>query len=123
MGDRSVVICVVTPSIMLDGTAASMTQRKRRPPVSSSASLACVAVETTGSLLPCPPLGCGCFGPFLMAVDLSLEVGGEGAGAGGVAVTSVDRLLSGGSMGGPSGIDGRSRTGASRMAGAVSQTR
>ncbi len=32
MGDRSVVMCVVMPSIRLDGTAASNTQRSRRQP-------------------------------------------------------------------------------------------
>src|SRR5437868_13594972 len=36
IGDRSVVMCVVMPSIKLDGIAASMTQRKRRPAVISS---------------------------------------------------------------------------------------
>src|SRR5438128_1535079 len=36
IGDRSTDMCVVVPSIKLDGTAASMTQRKRRKLVISS---------------------------------------------------------------------------------------
>src|SRR5438105_1323718 len=61
IGDRSVVICVVMPSIKLDGMAASMTQRRRRPNVISSE-----AMRTDGSVpsclpapgLPCLPPGC-----------------------------------------------------------------
>src|SRR5262245_18497520 len=55
-GERSVVICVVTPSIMLDGTAARPIHLSRRSIVTSSASdtridgLASVGAVATGAL-------------------------------------------------------------------------
>src|SRR5262245_61763231 len=36
IGDRSTDMCVVVPSMRLDGTAANSTQRNRRKPVTSS---------------------------------------------------------------------------------------
>ena len=42
IGERSVVMWVVMPSIKLDGTAANMTQRRRRLKVTSSETRATV---------------------------------------------------------------------------------
>jgi hypothetical protein len=80
-------MCVVMPSIKLDGTAASITQRKRRPFVISSD-----ATEKAGSAARAPaPLGCifGC--PDFMPVD-----GAAGAGADAVMPVCVSAGVVGG---------------------------
>ena len=96
MGERSVVMCVVTPSMRLLGTAAKPIQRSRRQAVISSEG----AFRATDSMAEGAPWGLpGCGFPLLMAVLL----GTEGAGAG-VAVTAVleETPASGGGTGWPS---------------------
>src|SRR5689334_16687049 len=79
MGDRSVVMCVVTPSMRLEGTAARQIQRNRRNGVTSP--------DTFSMEGDSPPLGPdlleGLGNPFLIAPLLAAS-----AAEGGVAVTA-----------------------------------
>src|SRR5437763_16558620 len=80
MGERSVVMCVVTPSMRLEGTAARPIQRRRRQVVMSSEGI----LTETGSAPACTSCGRGCGLPFLKAVLLAAVPTGAGAGAGAV---------------------------------------
>src|SRR5262245_18982463 len=90
MGDRSVVMWLVMPSMRLEGTAPSATQRRRRPMVMSS--------ERGGATLGAGACLCGPLGkgrpPFLIAVLFAAYETGAGAGVspvsggGGVSIGS-----------------------------------
>src|SRR5947209_1240255 len=84
MGDRSVVMCVVTPSMRLEGTAARPIQRRRRQAVISSEAERMETGSTPGD----PTTGLGCGLPLLMAVLRAAAVA-TGAGAGGADVIPV----------------------------------
>src|ERR1700731_2819718 len=85
IGERSVVICVVTPSMRLDGTAARPIQRRRRHVVISSEA---VRMET-GSSGACGTWGLKSGLPLLMAVVLGAAATGLGAGGVGAVVIPV----------------------------------
>src|SRR5262245_5942631 len=90
IGDRSVVMWLVMPSMRLEGTAPSATQRKRRPMVITSER----GTLTLGAgACLCCPLGKG-RPPFFIAVLLAASETGAGAGTspvsgGGVSIGSM----------------------------------
>src|SRR5438132_6666190 len=100
---------------MLEGTAARAIQRRRRPSVNSPArGMLYVSTATSRCGRMC---GCGCFGPFLIAVAvLLLWVAVALDADGGDAVMSVTGGDDGGSSGGASAR-------ANFMCGAVFHTR
>src|SRR5438445_3801520 len=91
IGERSVVMCVVTPSMRLVGTAPRPTQRSLRQVVISSdkCGVGLGAGSVWGAGLP------GCLGAFLMAVAWDVV----GAGLGGASPAASNAGGGGASIG------------------------